>query len=204
MPILRMRIKNQDCLQNDMDQNGQIEEIDDPLNTHRQATTETCLESVLPDYPVIVDNNDTNHFLGNDVYNIAPGENKNLLSIMNDIKCEELAFPVLFPKGQNGYKDVNRTIKLSPVKYFNTRLLHYSRRFATNPEYLFLHSLLQNKKKVSDSINIALKKIYGQCVTAREIRSDVNKLKSLVCHDQAYLFFKPNSRNTTLLAKVYV
>ena len=112
---------------------------------------------------------------------------------MNDIKCEELAFPVLFPKGQNGYKDVNRTIKLSPVKYFNTRLLHYSRRFATNPEYLFLHSLLQNKKKVSDSINIALKKIYGQCVTAREIRSDVNKLKSLVCHDQAYLFFKPNS-----------
>ena len=66
-----MRIKNQDCLQNDMDQNGQIEEIDDPLNTHRQATTETCLESVLPDYPVIVDNNDTNHFLGNDVYNIA-------------------------------------------------------------------------------------------------------------------------------------
>ena len=29
-----------------------IEENDDPLNTHRQATNETCLQSVLPDYPV--------------------------------------------------------------------------------------------------------------------------------------------------------
>ena len=82
-----------------------------------------------------------------EVCSIAPGENKHPISIMTDIKCEELVFPVLFPKGQFGYKDVNRVIKLSPVKYFNARLLHYSGRFATNPEYLFLHSLSQNKKR---------------------------------------------------------
>ena len=29
-----------------------LEENDDPLNTHQQATNETCLQSVLPDYPV--------------------------------------------------------------------------------------------------------------------------------------------------------
>ncbi len=29
-----------------------LEENNDPLNTHRQATNETCLQSVLPDYPV--------------------------------------------------------------------------------------------------------------------------------------------------------
>ena len=181
---------NEDCSRNDIDQHGQNEEIDDPLNTHRQATSETCLQSLLPDYPAIIDDNDTNRSLGNEVYSIAPGENKHPISIMTDIKCEELAFPVLFPKGQYGYKDVNRNIKLSPVKYFNARLLHYSGQFATNPEYLFFAQFVTEQKKVSDSINIALKKIHGQCVTAAEIRSDVNKLKGLVCQNQAYLFLR--------------
>ena len=52
---------------------------------------------------------------------------------MTDDQCEELVFPVLFPKGRFGYT-ANRDIKLSPVKYFNTRLLHYSGQLATNPE----------------------------------------------------------------------
>ena len=136
---------NEDSSKDDMNQHCENEEIDDPLNTYRQATTETCLQSVLPDYPVVTDSNDRNCSLGNEVYSIAPGENKHPISIMSDTKCEE--FPVLFPKGQYGYKDDNRIIKLSPVKYFNARLLHYNGRFATNPEYLFLHNLLQNKKK---------------------------------------------------------
>ena len=41
--------------------------------------------------------------------------NKHPVTIMTDKSCEELAFPVLFPKGRFGYKD-NRKIKLSPVK----------------------------------------------------------------------------------------
>ena len=41
--------------------------------------------------------------LGNEIYNIAPGERRHPVSIMTDKKCEELAFPVLFPKGRFGY-----------------------------------------------------------------------------------------------------
>ena len=70
---------------------------------------------------------------------------------MRDDKCEEAAFPDLFPKGRFGYT-YNRDIKSSPVKYFNTRLLHYSGRFATNPEYLFFAQFVIEQKKVSDSI----------------------------------------------------
>ena len=88
----------------------------------------------------------------------------------------------MFPKGRFGYTD-ERKIKLSPVKYFNARLLHYTGRFATNPEYLFFAQFITEQKKVSDSINIALKKIQGQSVTASEIKSDVNKLKGLICQD---------------------
>lgn len=55
---------------------------------------------------------------------------------MTDKQCEEIAFPVQFPNGKFGYT-AEKKGKLSPVKYFNAKLLHYSGRFATNPEYLF-------------------------------------------------------------------
>ena len=71
---------------------------EDPLNEYRQAANETCLQSVLADYPVTTETNEMSS-LGNEVYNIAPSENKHPVSIMTDKKCEELAFPVLFPKG---------------------------------------------------------------------------------------------------------
>ena len=65
------------------------------------------------------------------------------------------------------------------MKYFNTRLLHYSGRFATNSEYLFFTQFVLEQKKVADSINIALKKIHGQPITAPQTKSDVDKLKNM-------------------------
>ena len=165
------------------------EEQDDPLNEYRAPTNETCLQSVIPDYPVTIVQDDDILSSGNEIYSIAPGENKHPVSFMTDKQCEELAFPVLFPKGEFGYT-VEREVKLSPVKYFNARLLHYSGRFATNPEYLFFAQFIVEQKKVSDSINIALKKIHGQPITASQIRSNPQSLQNLICQDQAYLFLR--------------
>ena len=139
-------------------ENDDLEENDDALNNHRQATNETCLQSVLPDYHVTLQQNGS---LGNEIYDIAHGENRHPAFIMTDKKCEQLAFPVLFPKGCFGYME-ERKIKLSPVKYFNACLLHYSGIFATNSEYLFFAQFVTEQNKVADSINIALKKIQGQ------------------------------------------
>ena len=165
------------------------EEQHDPLNNFRSPPNETCLQSIIPDYPVTVQENDEVSS-GNEVYNIAPGENKHPVSFMMDKNCEELAFPVLFPKGEFGYT-VERDVELSPVKYFNARLIHHSARFATNPEYPFFAQFIIEQKKVSDSINIALKKIHGQTLTASQIRSiDAQNLQNLICQDQAYLFLR--------------
>ena len=35
-----------------------------------------------------------------------------------------------------------------------------------NPEYLFFAQFVMEQKKVSDYINIALKKVHGQAITA--------------------------------------
>ena len=119
------------------------EENDDSLNEYRAPTSETCLQSAIPNYPITVEQNDNVSFQGNEVYAIAPGESKHPVSHMADKQCEELAFPVLFPKGKYGYS-VNREIKLPPVTYFNARLtckLHHSGRIATNPiMQLLVHS----------------------------------------------------------------
>ena len=122
-------------------------------------------------------------------FNIAPGENKHPVSFMTDKHCEELAFPVLFPKGRFGYT-VERAVNLSPTKYFNARLLHYSGKFAMNPEYLFFAQFIIEQKKVSDSIAIALTKVHGQSLTASHLRSNVRNFQNLIFQDQAYLFLR--------------
>ena len=127
---------------------------------------------------------------GNEVYSIAPGEGKHPVHFMQDKHCEELAFLVLFPKGQFGYQ-VEREVRLSPTKYFNARLLNYTGRFAANPEYLFFSQYITEQKKVQESINVALKKVSAQPLTASQVRNlDNGTMWHLIFSDQAYCFMK--------------
>ena len=174
---------------NSYDEETDDSEKEDPLNEYRAATCETCLQSIIPDYPLISDGQQNSKSFGNEIYDIAPGEGRHPVCIMTDKYCEELAFPVLFPKGRFGYK-TERKNKLTPVKYFNARLLHYSGRFAMNPEYLFFAQFIIEQKKVSDSITIALKKLHGRPITASEFRSNEQCVKNLMFKDQAYLFLR--------------
>ena len=55
---------------------------------------------------------------------------------------------------------------------------------------MFFAQFIIEQKKVSDSINIALKKVHDQPITASHIRSSVQTLQNLICQDQAYLFLR--------------
>ena len=121
-------------------------EREDPLDELRAATCETCLQSIIPDYPIISDEEGRERSAGNEILRVAPGENKRPVSMMTDRHCEELAFSVLFPKGRFRYK-MERKEKLTPVRYLNARLLHHSGRFAMNPEYLFIITIYHLTKK---------------------------------------------------------
>ena len=138
------------------------DEVEDPLNEFRNISGETCLQAYLPDYPTNIDssssetpfsdnsvsNSNVNTeivMLGDEIVNIASGEGRHPVSLMNDEFCEELSFPTFFPRGRFGYR-VERPVKISPTKYFNARLLHYSGRYAMNPEYLFFAQFLIEQK----------------------------------------------------------
>jgi len=50
---------------------------------------------------------------------------------------------------------------------------------------IFFAQLIIAQKKVSDSINIALKKIHGETVTASKLRANLYRLVNFICEDQA-------------------
>ena len=99
-----------------------------------------------------------------------------------------MAFPYLFPTGKFGYK-ASRQVPISPVKYFNQRLLNYSQKFASDTDYIFFANHVMQEVNLHNKINIAMKKICGGGLTAgmfkRNFKETVN---SLTANDSAYSF----------------
>ena len=102
-------------------------ETENPLDADRTSSNEMCL------IPKIFSEQEN-------LLNIAPVQNKSPTSFFSDDFCEEQGFPYLFPRGKFGYK-VLPEVKLTPVKYFNQRLLNYNERFASCGDYIFFCSL---------------------------------------------------------------
>ena len=82
-------------------------------------------------------------------------------SILQDKCCEELVFPHIFSNGQFGYR-VEQEVKLSPVKYFNQKLLNYAQLFASDSDYIFFALSVTQQLKLNSQINIAIKKLCGR------------------------------------------
>ena len=98
------------------------------LECFRQVASESCI------FPAE---------LSSDHFEIAPGENKIPTSVILYKNCEDLAFAHLFSKGEFRYTAKHET-KLSPVKYFNQRLLNYNQIISSCIDYIFLFSLFYN------------------------------------------------------------
>ena len=92
----------------------------DPLSEFRTPSVETTFVSEIPSVCKMEEG-----------IVFTPGIGKKPVSILNDKFCEELGHPHLFPTGQYGYK-VEMEIPLTPSKYFNQRLLHYTQKFASD------------------------------------------------------------------------
>ena len=58
------------------------------------------------------------HLLSGEKISIAPGDGKQPILILSYTFCEQLAFPCVFPQGKFRY-NIERDVKLSPIKYFN-------------------------------------------------------------------------------------
>ena len=89
---------------------------------------------------------------------VAPGDEKQPTSILRDTFCEQLAFLYLFPQRKIGY-NIERDVKLSPIKYFNRRLLNYTQMFASDPDYIFYALSVTQRQKLNSQLNVALRSL---------------------------------------------
>ena len=152
-------------------------ENEDPLNEFRSSCTETVLVSKCPH--VITDEENMV---------IAPGEGKMPLFILKDENCEEMAHPHLFPQGKFGLH-TKRDVKLTHTKYFNQRLLNYTQRFASDPDYIFFANFVSQQTNLRNQINIAMKKVSGEALTANMFQENFKEtVKSFLAEENAYTF----------------
>ena len=70
------------------------------MNIEFQAMKHVYKQLYQITYPVTIIIDHQNASTGNEICSVAPGENKHPVSFVMDKHCEELAFPVLFPKGR--------------------------------------------------------------------------------------------------------
>jgi len=125
----------------------ELENTEDTLKVFRSSNSNSML---VPLYP-------QSHC---EFLEIAPGEGKNPLNVLTDEFCEEKEFLYLLPSGRFGFFHKRKQV-LSPAKYFNQRLLNYTQRFASCPDYIFFAHFFAQKHALNSSINIACKKVTG-------------------------------------------
>ncbi|MES9882265.1 MAG: DUF6570 domain-containing protein, partial [Sedimenticola sp.] len=154
---------------------------DDVVNKLRGIKYDTCIQ---PSDPTLD---------ADKVLNIAAGEGKKPMSILMDEHFEELAFPHLLPSGKFGYK-CEREIKLTPKKYFTSRLLNEHKTFASDIEYIFVAQTIVETKQIFDSMNIALRKAFCTSSSSDNINAgfvrNPETMKLCLFKDQGYRFLQ--------------
>ena len=99
-----------------------------------------------------------------------------------------IAHPFLFPTGKFGYTYKRREI-ISPCNYFNQRLLNYTQKFASDPDYIFYAQSVTQHINLNSCINIAIKKIKADGLTAGRVSQNFKETVSgLIANDDAYNF----------------
>ncbi|XP_066928764.1 uncharacterized protein [Clytia hemisphaerica] len=167
---------------NETQSNGTVlEELEtsaNPLDAFRSSANETTLMSHTP----------TDAELDNEILTLAPGQGKKPVSILHDENCEMLAHPHLFPKGQFGYK-VERDVKLSPSKYFNQRLLNYTQKFASDPDYIFFANSVIQQVSLTNQINVAMRKVAASNLNAGMLSQNFKEtVRQFIANDKAFAF----------------
>ena len=79
------------------------------------------------------------------------------LSIFEDRDdLEAMAFPTLYPDGENGFGTIRET-KVSPLQVFQARLLSADTRWECHPSYIFWACNIVEALKLQSSISITMR-----------------------------------------------
>ncbi|XP_062602888.1 uncharacterized protein LOC134264626 [Saccostrea cucullata] len=178
--------------QNDLLSNKSTEFVDEEIkegdrDKDPEVVTDTCLQ------PVDIAQEVLDHYF-DDVYNIAPGEGKNPIRMLQEEGNEAKTFPHLFPSGNFSWNE-HRDVKITLSRYFNNRLMNSDNRFAKDTNYIFfsqyMSELNQVIEKTQISIRKSLSKLDGGKVVTSEMLQNPDILSKLLRNDEALRFMQP-------------
>ena len=93
----------------------------------------------------------------NEGLSVAPGEGQIPTNILMEEDWDVKSFPHLHPDGRYGLHH-KREIKLSPLQYFNQRLLNKDIRFSSTPSFVYAALGYLEKQQLERNMNIAYNK----------------------------------------------
>ncbi|XP_062573153.1 uncharacterized protein LOC134235086, partial [Saccostrea cucullata] len=156
-------------------------------NDDQMIAFDTCLQ------PVDVAQEVLDHYF-DDVYNIAPGEGKNPVRMLQEPGNEAKAFPCHFPSGRFSWNE-ERSQKLTLSRYFNNRVMNADNRFAKDTNYIFFSQYMSELNQVIEKTQISLRKSLSKCSSGKPVTAnmlqDPSTLSSLLRNDEAIRFMQP-------------
>lgn len=101
--------------------------------------------------------------------------NNNIVNEAHELRAEEFSWFSLFPYGKNGLKE-NRVVKITPLDYFQFRILGADSRFQRT-DYLFYALSMYELHKIKSTISACGKKIQGQDGQVEDIHLYLKNLR---------------------------
>ncbi|KAJ8406876.1 hypothetical protein AAFF_G00291520 [Aldrovandia affinis] len=131
---------------------------------------------------------------GDGIFRVASAQGNKPVGFFSTPKLEAIAFPVQFPTGRNTLDEV-RQVKLSPTRYFNTRLFCVDTRFAKDQSYLFFAQFVTETHMATCSMSIQTRKGKKNAGDGRRISNkmlqDKVELEKLIQNKEAMRFMQP-------------
>ncbi|XP_062569582.1 uncharacterized protein LOC134231612 [Saccostrea cucullata] len=163
------------------------EEVKEDERDETHVATDTCLQ------PVDVAQEVLDHYF-DDVYNIAPGEGKNPVRMLQEEGNEAKSFPHLFPSGNFSWNE-DRDVKITLSRYFNNRLMNADNRFAKDTNYIFFSQYMSELNQVIEKTQISIRKSLSKLDSGNAVTSEMlqnpDVLSKLLRNDEALRFMQP-------------
>ena len=134
---------------------------EDEVDVNPNLTT-TSLIPENPELNVLVNSTSSNikkkmKQSSNVVHVVAPGEGKIPTNWLREKDFDIAAFPRHHPDGRYGLAE-DRNPKISLQEYFTQRLFNVDKRFASDPDYLFIAQYFVERNALEKQINISYQK----------------------------------------------
>lgn len=121
-----------------------------PIQTSMMAAIDTA-QPDLEDHVEVSDN----------LNEIRRKTHNNIVNIRHEPKHEEFAWFDLFPYGKNGLEEDSRAVPITPLDYFQARILSSDSRFQSS-SYLFYALSMKELNNVKSMISTCAKKVRNQ------------------------------------------